>query len=506
MTQQICKKLKGYFHKNNFIVIIRDSFSHDKLCSFINKIGIEFPGVRISSISNEELAIALTEESWIHPEIMEELVKCLNNINQDEINKIKNSTLWDVKGYLKDTWSHYSNKDVGKILWALVCDERRDVNSLIRDFMEDVLKLHDKYERMEEKQFKELKDQKKFEKVIVKEFGNYVSQLEEDSRNNDKLIEKLKGENERLHNEINRMQERIRELQKGNAQIADEKGILKRENEKIKRIVENLTKEVLQLKDKLRASPKIKLVSQLHYLEKENRKLSYELEKERGAGKEELQKYILENKELHERLNELQIMTYRLEEELGMERKRLEDLKKEMELQVPNPLSETPLHKGKRLGIFVDGQNVYYSARLHYGKRLDYKKLLLTLTRDRHLVKAVCYIVEQPSVDQENFINMLRYSGYAIRSRNLIRRADGSLKANWDVGMATDIINLIEKNNLDIVVLVTCDGDFTDLLKLLKPKGIRVEVAGFPYNTAMELKEIADEFYQIEEELMLTTV
>jgi uncharacterized LabA/DUF88 family protein len=69
--------------------------------------------------------------------------------------------------------------------------------------------------------------------------------------------------------------------------------------------------------------------------------------------------------------------------------------------------------------------------------------------------------------------------------------------------MATDILRMVEKNSLDIVVMVTCDGDFVDLVKILESKGIRTEVAGFPKNTALDLKRTASEFIEIGEDLML---
>lgn len=498
-------KIKSYFTVGNFSLIVMDSFSHEKLGSFLNKFGIDFSGVRMASVSKEELSMALGEESYIHPEIMEKLIEYLNKANQDIIGTIKSKTLQEIRNYLGDIESRYLERKVGNILWALLCDDRKDVNGLINGFMSSVLKFHKRFVRRGKRISKEVRKETRLEEIIAKEIQNYVQHLEEEASCNQKVLQGLQEESKSLNNKVDKMQERIHELHKLNGQLMNDKGILKKGNERLQTHIEDLKREIVQLKEKLQTAPKARLASEVHHLERENKKLLYELEKERGENKDQMQRYTLENKELRERLNELQIMTYRLEEELGMEKQRVDSLEQKKDIQTTSPSGEIPLHKGKRLGIFVDGQNVYYSARLHYGGRIDYKKLISMLIRDRHLVKAVCYIIEQPDVDQEKFINMLRYSGYAVKTRSLIKRGDGSLKANWDVGIAAEVMNAIDKNSLDIVCLVTCDGDFVDLLKLLKPKGVRVEVAGFPYNTAMELKSVADEFYSIEEDLMLVS-
>lgn len=500
MTQDLQRRILKYFNKQDLYLVITDSFSQEKLASFINKIGLDFPGMRISSIPKDDLSMALTEEAYQHPEIMDELISFLNRANQAEIDRIRMSSAQEIRRYIGNVERFYINNNVGNVLWALVCDDRRDVNNLIKGFRKEVIRFAERSREMYDAGQEEIGEKTGLETILEEEVRSYVRHLEEDAKDNIKVLQRLRGENKRLVDEIEKLQERIHELQKVNGRLINEKGMLKKENERLQRQIDDLKQEVLRLKQKLQTAPKAKLASELHQVERENKKLLYELEKERLAAKG----CSIEKGQLLERLNELQIMTYRLEEELGRERQRVADLEKAKQPQVTTiPLRDVIPNKGRRLGIFVDGQNVYYSARLHYGKRVDYKKLISMLTRDRHLVKAVCYIIEQPDVEQEKFINMLMHSGYTVKTRSLIRRADGSMKANWDVGMAADIINAVDRNSLDIVVLVTCDGDFVDLVRLLKPKGIRVEVAGFPYNTAMELKNVADEFYPIEEDLML---
>lgn len=157
--------------------------------------------------------------------------------------------------------------------------------------------------------------------------------------------------------------------------------------------------------------------------------------------------------------------------------------------------------KNARVGVFVDVQNMFYSAKKYYDARLDYEKLLEFAVKDRKLVKAIAYLVQTPNIDQSGFISVLQHCKYEVKSKGLITHIDGSSKGNWDIGMAIDMINYADK--LDVEVLVSGDGDFVPLVELLKSKGVIVEVIGFTENTSVDLKEVADEFSQITGNLIL---
>ena len=115
----------------------------------------------------------------------------------------------------------------------------------------------------------------------------------------------------------------------------------------------------------------------------------------------------------------------------------------------------------QRVGVFVDVQNMFYSARKIKNSRLDFAKLMKKAVRGRQLIRAITYVVDAPDVDQTNFSDMLKRNGYEVKSKTLRQRADGSSKADWDMGLAIDVISMAHK--LDIVVLVSGDGDFSDL-------------------------------------------
>ena len=153
-----------------------------------------------------------------------------------------------------------------------------------------------------------------------------------------------------------------------------------------------------------------------------------------------------------------------------------------------------------RVGIFVDVQNIFYAAK-PFNARLDFEKLLELSVGKRRLIRAIAYVVQSPDVDQSNFISMLQQKSYEVKRKDLRQRSDGSAKGDWDMGMAIDIMRFVGK--LDVVVLVSGDGDFVPLVDLVKTLGPRVEVISFTYNTARDLINSADEHIPIEDALLL---
>ena len=153
-----------------------------------------------------------------------------------------------------------------------------------------------------------------------------------------------------------------------------------------------------------------------------------------------------------------------------------------------------------RVGIFVDVQNIFYAAN-DFDARLDFEKLLKLGVGKRRLIRAMAYIVQSPNTDQSSFISMLRQRSYEVRIKDLRQRSDGSAKGDWDMGMAIDIMGLVDK--LDVVILVSGDGDFVPLVDLVKTLGPRVEIISFTHNTARDLINSADKHMPIAKNLFM---
>jgi uncharacterized LabA/DUF88 family protein len=149
-------------------------------------------------------------------------------------------------------------------------------------------------------------------------------------------------------------------------------------------------------------------------------------------------------------------------------------------------------HKGQRVGIFVDTQNLYHSAKSNYNSHVNYKALVEAGVAGRILVRAFAYVIRSETVEETKFFDALTELGMETRIKDLQIFYSGEKKGDWDVGIAMDIVRLSEK--LDAVVLVSGDGDFAEVLKYVRSRGIRAEVMAFKKTTSMMLVDEADSF------------
>ncbi len=156
------------------------------------------------------------------------------------------------------------------------------------------------------------------------------------------------------------------------------------------------------------------------------------------------------------------------------------------------------IHKNQRVGIFIDIQNLYHSAKHLYSARVNYRELLKELVVNRPLIRAIGYVVKsETALGEASFFEALTKTGIELRSKDLQIFPGGMKKADWDVGMAVDAIRMA--NFLDVVILVTGDGDFLPLVDYLKwGLGREVEVAAFGRSASSKLKEAADLFIDLE--------
>jgi len=156
----------------------------------------------------------------------------------------------------------------------------------------------------------------------------------------------------------------------------------------------------------------------------------------------------------------------------------------------------------KRVAIFVDVQNIYYTTRQAFNAHFDYNAFWRQVTADRQVVKAAAFAIARDDDKQKQFQNILRGIGFEVKLKPFIARADGSSKGDWDVGITLDVMDCVA--NTDIVVLASGDGDF-DLLvqRLCERHGIEVEVYGVPVLTAGTLMRAATRFMPIDERLLL---
>jgi uncharacterized LabA/DUF88 family protein len=152
--------------------------------------------------------------------------------------------------------------------------------------------------------------------------------------------------------------------------------------------------------------------------------------------------------------------------------------------------------------VLVDESNVGSSVRTA-GRGLDWLKLrdfLAGESTGRELIEMVVYAGLPPPIpiwqeerDKKNkFMHWLRSNGFLVVTKDGSPAEEGHYKANVDVMMAIDAVELSVEMQPDVVILVTGDADFSYLALQLRRRGIRVEVASVEANLGGTLKSAAN--------------
>lgn len=154
-------------------------------------------------------------------------------------------------------------------------------------------------------------------------------------------------------------------------------------------------------------------------------------------------------------------------------------------------------HKGQRVGIFIDTQNIYHSAKNLYHAKANFGAIVKEVLGDRILTRAVAYVITTEGGEEKSFFDALSKVGIETKTKPLQIFLGGAKKADWDVGLAVDAIKLAPK--LDTLILIAGDGDFVPMVEYIKHMGCQVEVVSFGKSSSTKLIEAADEFVDLDD-------
>lgn len=157
-------------------------------------------------------------------------------------------------------------------------------------------------------------------------------------------------------------------------------------------------------------------------------------------------------------------------------------------------------HKEQRVGVFIDAQNLYHSAKnLYNGAKVNFGEVVKVAVGDRALIRSLAYVITTESGEEKPFFEALEKMGIEVKSKDLQIFLGGAKKADWDVGLAVDAIKMAPK--LDTVILVAGDGDFIPLVEYLQVnEGCQVEAVSFGRSSSSKLMEIVDDFMDLDED------
>lgn len=156
----------------------------------------------------------------------------------------------------------------------------------------------------------------------------------------------------------------------------------------------------------------------------------------------------------------------------------------------------------KKIAIFADVQNIYYTTREAYGRQFNYRTLWQRTSAAGEIVSAIAYATHRGDDKQIKFQDALKHIGFTVKLKPYIQRSDGSAKGDWDVGITIDVMETAK--DIDTVILLSGDGDFDLLLeKIRKDYAVSAEVYGVPALTANSLINAASVYHRIEDDLLL---
>lgn len=158
--------------------------------------------------------------------------------------------------------------------------------------------------------------------------------------------------------------------------------------------------------------------------------------------------------------------------------------------------------KLKKIAVFSDVQNIYYTTRQTYGRQFNYRELWRLISLQGDIVVANAYATDKGDMQQQKFQSALKHIGFKVKLKPYIQRSDGSAKGDWDVGITIDILETAR--DVDLVVLLSGDGDFDLLLnKITKEYSVEAQVYGVKALTANSLISAASQYIAIEDNLLL---
>ncbi len=151
----------------------------------------------------------------------------------------------------------------------------------------------------------------------------------------------------------------------------------------------------------------------------------------------------------------------------------------------------------KKIAIFVDVQNIFYTTRDTFGRQFNYRQFWQHIQHQGDIVIANAYAIQRNDDGQHKFQKALKHIGFDVKLKPFIQRSDGSAKGDWDVGITIDVLEAAEM--VDQVILLSGDGDFDRLLlKVAEKYHVETTVYGVQALTANSLINAAHKYHPID--------
>lgn len=482
-----------------FLAIAR-FFSKPEMLEALKRGGFYMKGVRLESLTREELADWMAEAFENQPEFGSRVAARLDQATAELKSELAGASPSAFVKALGPLDQAIAERSLPGPVWALATDPRPESGLALERLIEKAkgrakatlreMERQEQEWREADEPWQGLADAKRLEDEVIR----IAEKADKEISRGEKKIRALREKREDQARQIALLQEERAQLRRDKTGLEEERDKLTQEIERLRhsrpqlrqaeRRIHELTKEVARLEHDLAQARRVEeelrsLRARLGEAERKSRELSAALEEAQVRAEEDRFTY--------------EAVTSDLRAEVARLRARWV---KEQERRPASGRARS--YREQRVGIFLDVSNLYRAGLDYYRRQIHYPRFTHSILNGRIQAAAIAYNVETAWGDKSAFFEMLRGLGYEIRTKDLVVRADGSRKGDWDVGIATDIVERLDR--LDVVALGSGDGDFLPVVRKAKERGVAVEVYAFP-NTAVALKEEAG-YFPIDESLL----
>ena len=476
--------LSTVFKRESFAVVCFGALERKRIEKILLRQGVKAGALK--RVSRQEVIAALVANFFRGPQIAHDIVKELDKAAHSELSLLGSMPAQDVVSRFHRLESLRLQRHGAKMLWAICRDERpvvRDMGSgLIEQYMRQAQEIEEEGSVQEEISTEErLKEfEHKYQAAAER-----VLELEDD---------KSQAERERAHLV---------------AEIGHKEAQLRQEGQKRKALAREIQG---QEKPKVLSPPpprnKVRDKSESAHLQRKIRSLKKRLDgyarkdDEMGHLRQDLEDAQAHNQQL---LGKIERMRDLRAQELAVLKEEASVSKSEVAVPLTQKPAKSRTHQSTsdvaRVGVFLDVANLAGAARLLHQGALDYGKVLEAALRGRSCVLARAYVIDKGQDSFADFAQALRTLGYKVCAKRPKTFADGTMKADWDVGITVEMLS--QASHLDVVVLGSGDGDYLPALHRLKEQGIRVELLSFAQRSAKELKAAVDDCLDLDESYLL---
>jgi uncharacterized LabA/DUF88 family protein len=498
------QSLKEIFDAHSLGIVLLDALERSPAEQIFAKMGRHSGGARLANLKKTEIVGQVTAGFFAVEDVAFQIMKEMDRACQKERHIVASIPEEQAPDRIGSYRAIAFKRERAKFVWALARDDRPSVrqlaNRVIKEFFAEAADFEVARNviegREDESALKDIELAKRLKEQAERlaEAAQRVTDLEskvvsfEEERA--RLVAAI-GAKERILKQESMTREELEQqlsaLKKMLANVESEHQIA--EAAKQSEVEARAVAEDLQ--QKVRRLSKLASVSQnLHDTQGElDRVVKRNQELERQTAKHEAE--LSEQREEHAK--ELSKLRFELEstrDELKGARRRVALLENLVPEGSAGGGDDARSSDEPRLAILLDQANLAATAAVSFKKKVNFASLLDRLKAGRKLVRAIAFVVDNGGAFFDAFCDTLRKSGWELRIKRPKVFADGSTKADWDMGIAMEAIAIADE--VDALVLVSGDGDFAPLVKQLRRRGVRVEVAAYPDGLALELINAAD--------------